>query len=156
MSKPTVDYLKTIMPGQSESWYHRIASDILCGKMALPMIEGVPLPAITIALSSPPPTVNPARQRFTEGIHRSEPVAPPRPSANIPNTVGEALQQATHKPKRPTQPANATTKWKLEHLVHSDKRAAERLAVQVAFSHPDKSEQWCWEKAIFDLERDRF
>jgi hypothetical protein len=153
MSKPTVTYLQTIMPGQPDAWYDRIASDILCGKMPLPMVEGVPLPAITI---TPPPTVNPARQRFTEGIHRSAPAAPPRPSSNIPNTVGEALQQATHKPKRPNQLANATTKGKLERLVHSDKRAAERLAAQVAFSHPDKSEQWCWEKAIFDLERDRF
>jgi hypothetical protein len=146
MSKSTVAYLQTIMPGQSEAWYERIASDILSGKMPLPKVEGVPAPVAT---------VNPARQRFTEGIHRSAPVTPPRPSANIPNTVGEALQQATHKPKRPAQPANGSTKGKLERLVHSDKRAAERLAAQVAFSHPDKSEQWCWEKAIFDLERDR-
>lgn len=154
MAKSTVNYLKTIMPGQSEAWYDRIASDILCGKMPLPKVEGVPAPVATIE-PAPPTTVNPARQRFTEGTRRSEPVSPPRPSANIPNTVGEALQQATHKPKRPTQPANATTKGKLERLVHSDKNAAARLAAQVAFSNPDKSEQWCWEKAIFDLERDR-
>jgi hypothetical protein len=153
MSKSTVDYLKTIMPGQSEVWYHRIASEILCGKMPLPKVEGVPAPTATI---EPPPTVNPERHRFTEGIHRSTPAAPPRPSANIPNTVGEALQQAAHKPTRPKQPANASTKWKLERLVHSDKHAAERLAAQVAFTNPGKSDQWCWEKAIFDLERDRF
>jgi hypothetical protein len=153
MSKPTVDYLKTIMPGQSEAWYDRIASDILCGKMPLPKVAEVPAPTATI---EPPPTVNPARQRFTEGTHRSAPSAPPRPSANIPNTVGEALQQATHKPKRPAQPANAATKGKLERLVHSDKRAAERLAAQVSLANPGKSEQWCWEKAIYDLQRDRF
>jgi hypothetical protein len=137
MSKSTVTYLKAIMPGQPEAWYERIAGDILCGKMPLPKVEGVSVPAATI---EPPPIIN---------------QSPPRPSANIPNTVGEALQQATLKPKRPAQPANATTKWKLERLVHGDNKAADRLAAQVSFANPDKSEQWCWEKAICDLARDR-
>jgi hypothetical protein len=150
MATSTVNYLKTMMPGQPEAWYERIAGDILCGKMPLPKFEDVPVPTATI---EPPPIINQARQRFTESTPK--PVAPLRPSANIPNTVGEALQQATLKPKRPAQPANATTKWKLERLVHSDKKAAERLAAQVSSSNPGKSEQWCWEKAICDLERDR-
>jgi hypothetical protein len=47
------------------------------------------------------------------------------------------------------------TKYRLRTLVHSDHNAAERLVAQVAFAHPDKTEQWCWDKAIFDLERDR-
>jgi hypothetical protein len=158
MATSTVNYLKTIMPGQPEAWYDRIASDIHCGKMPLPMVEGVPLPAGTIAPPPPPTKVNPARQRFTEGIHRRnspKPLVTTKPVANTPNTVGEALQQARQKPKRPAQPASAATKWELERLVHSDKNTAERLAAQVAFANPDKSEQWCWEKAIFDLERDR-
>jgi hypothetical protein len=150
MSKSTVNYLKAIMPGQPEAWYESIAGDILCGKMPLPKVEGVSVPTATI---EPPPIINQARQRFTEPT--PEPVAPPRPSSNIPNTVGEALQQATLKPKRPAQPANATTKWKLERMVHGDNKAAARLAAQVSFANPDKSEQWCWEKAICDLARDR-
>lgn len=130
MNNPTVDYLKEIMPGQSDVWYQRIAGDVIAGKMPLPKVEGVPIPE---ALAPPEPTVNAARQRFLDGSKRQS------TPANIP--VG--------------QPAKAATKSKLERLTHSDKAAAARLAAQVAFVNPGKSEQWCWEKAIFDLERDR-
>lgn len=130
MNTPTVDYLKEIMPGQTEAWYERIAGDVIAGKMPLPKIEGIVPPE---TLEPPKPVVNEARRRFLHGSKRQS------PPAKIP--VG--------------QPAKAATKSKLERLTHSDKAAAARLAAQVAFVNPGKSEQWCWEKAIFDLERDR-
>ncbi len=35
------------------------------------------------------------------------------------------------------------------------KQAAKRLIQQVQRSHPDRSRDWCADKALFDLERDR-
>jgi hypothetical protein len=46
-------------------------------------------------------------------------------------------------------------KSKLEKLCGSDYRLAQRLVDGIQFDHPDRSEQWCWEKAIRDMERDR-
>ncbi|GEM_PF-3164234 len=45
---------------------------------------------------------------------------------------------------------------KLIRSLGGDRRAAERLVSQLQYKFPDKSENWCWEKAISDLERDRF
>lgn len=130
-----IAHLQKVMPGQSDAWYSRIADEITAGRMPLPKIDNAEVP--TIATKT------------------ERPAASPRPSAHIPNTVGDAMRQAKQRITRPAQSANATTKWKLERLVHSDKKAAERLAAQVAFANPNQSEQWCWEKAIYDLERDR-
>ncbi len=46
-------------------------------------------------------------------------------------------------------------KSKLEKLCGSDYRLAQRLVDGVRLDHPDRTEQWCWEKAIWDMERDR-
>jgi hypothetical protein len=47
------------------------------------------------------------------------------------------------------------TESRLLRLVNYDRQMAERLAESVRAKNPDKTEQWCWEKAIWDLERDR-
>lgn len=36
-----------------------------------------------------------------------------------------------------------------------DRRLSERLVERIAFNHPDRSQRWCVEKAIYDLQRDR-
>ncbi len=47
----------------------------------------------------------------------------------------------------------------LEHqligMMHGDRAAAMRLVKLVREKHPGQSAQWCYEKAIADLERDR-
>lgn len=186
-AKSTVAYLRNVIPGQTDAWYDRIASEILAGRMPLPRIEVEPLPerpplTINLIQERPAPetevepallpnAINPARQRYLDSNDRPAPSTKPksktkqlkqgtyqapRSKANLPDTAGAAIRQAqTAKPKAKRQPASATTKWKLENLVRGDKGAAARLAAKVAFDHPDKSEQWCWEKAIFDLTRDR-
>jgi hypothetical protein len=46
-------------------------------------------------------------------------------------------------------------KSKLEKLCGSDYRLAQRLVDGIRADHPDRPEQWCWEKAVWDMERDR-
>jgi hypothetical protein len=50
--------------------------------------------------------------------------------------------------------ARATRK-RLVGLVGGNKAIAQRLVVDVQRRNPGRTEQWCWEKAIYDVERDR-
>jgi hypothetical protein len=47
------------------------------------------------------------------------------------------------------------TQRSLVRLVGGNRDVAERLVRQVQLHHPDRPAQWCWEKAIYDLQRDR-
>lgn len=44
---------------------------------------------------------------------------------------------------------------KLINLLNGNRSAAERLLEQTRYKHPGHSENWYWEKVIYDLERDR-
>ena len=44
---------------------------------------------------------------------------------------------------------------RLIRLLNGDAGAAQRLVEQTRLRHPDRSESWCLEKVIDDLERDR-
>ncbi|MBD2040685.1 tetratricopeptide repeat protein [Microcoleus sp. FACHB-672] len=44
---------------------------------------------------------------------------------------------------------------KLINLLNGNRSAAERLIEQTRYKNPGKSENWYWEKVIYDLERDR-
>jgi hypothetical protein len=50
---------------------------------------------------------------------------------------------------------SSKTSLKLIQLSGHDRNRAERLVKKVQIDNPDRQTQWCWEKAIFDLERDR-
>jgi hypothetical protein len=53
-------------------------------------------------------------------------------------------------------PMNRSRSYKaLLKLVNGDRRTAERLLTHLQERYPEKSEQWCIEKAIWDLRRDR-
>ncbi|MEM9162094.1 MAG: hypothetical protein AAGC54_03375 [Cyanobacteria bacterium P01_F01_bin.4] len=47
------------------------------------------------------------------------------------------------------------TRQRLMGLVNGNRAVADRLVSRVRSQNPDRSEQWCWEKAIYDIERDR-
>ena len=47
------------------------------------------------------------------------------------------------------------TRQQLLRLTGGNVSVAERLVERVRSRHPERSEQWCWEKAIYDIERDR-
>lgn len=47
------------------------------------------------------------------------------------------------------------TRKQLLRLVGGNASVAQRLVQDVSDRNPDRPEQWCWEKAIYDIERDR-
>lgn len=47
------------------------------------------------------------------------------------------------------------TRKELLGLVGGKATVAQRLVSDVSDRNPGRSEQWCWEKAIYDIERDR-
>ena len=47
------------------------------------------------------------------------------------------------------------TRRQLLRLVGGNHNVAERLVDQVRVRYPNHNEQWCWEKAIYDIQRDR-
>jgi hypothetical protein len=62
---------------------------------------------------------------------------------------------STNRLGRTTASANRLHQRQLLSLLHDDRQAAERLINQVQQNHPDRSIDWCVEKAIYDLQRDR-
>lgn len=48
-----------------------------------------------------------------------------------------------------------STRQKLLRLVGGNAAVAQRLVSDVQQRNPGRNEQWCWEKAIYDIERDR-
>ena len=50
---------------------------------------------------------------------------------------------------------NRSTRQQLMRLVNGNQAVADRLISRVRSQHPDRSEQWWWEKAIYDIQRDR-
>ncbi|MGB3765303.1 MAG: hypothetical protein WA947_01995 [Phormidesmis sp.] len=48
-----------------------------------------------------------------------------------------------------------STRRQLLGLVGGNATVAERLVSDLQAHNPGRSEQWCWEKAIYDIERDR-
>lgn len=83
-----------------------------------------------------------------------------------------ALQQVTPSPPPPTtlqpfslprdtasqpslSPSSRQLQSQLYSLLGGDRERAERLVNQAKKKHPEMSEDWYWEKAIADLERDR-
>lgn len=55
----------------------------------------------------------------------------------------------------PESIADAHLQNQLFALVGGDKGTANRLVEQLKQNHPDMSENWYWQRAIADLERDR-
>ncbi len=53
------------------------------------------------------------------------------------------------------QRVNGQTQRQLMRLVGGNRAVAERLVDQVRVRYPNHNEQWCWEKAIYDIQRDR-
>ena len=61
-----------------------------------------------------------------------------------------------HLNNRKLRPQHPHLKRKLLKLLGGNQSTAHRLIQQSQLRHPDKSADWHWEKAIYDLERDRW
>jgi hypothetical protein len=57
---------------------------------------------------------------------------------------------------RKFRPQHAQLERKLLKLLGGNQNTAHRLIQQSRLRYPDKSADWHWEKAIYDLERDRW
>lgn len=79
--------------------------------------------------------------------------APPEP-VNSPSKITRWGPQGVILGGKTTHSADSSTKYKLYYLT-KDWNISERLVRQVLYNNPGQSEQWAYEKAIFDLERDR-
>ncbi len=58
--------------------------------------------------------------------------------------------------KRNFRPQQAKLERKLLKLLGGKHKIADRLINQSRIKYPDKPADWHWEKAIYDLERDRW
>ncbi|HEY9647421.1 MAG TPA: hypothetical protein V6C88_13670 [Chroococcidiopsis sp.] len=50
---------------------------------------------------------------------------------------------------------NRAVRQQLMRLLNGDRNTAERLLQDARFRYPGKSENWYWEKVVYDLRRDR-
>ena len=57
---------------------------------------------------------------------------------------------------RKLRPQHPQLERKLLKLLGGNQNTAQRLIQQSQLRYPDKSADWHWEKAIYDLERDRW
>ncbi|WP_310430110.1 hypothetical protein [Chamaesiphon sp. VAR_48_metabat_135_sub] len=66
------------------------------------------------------------------------------------------ISRKNNSPSRNFRPRQAHLERKLLKLLGNNRRTAHRLIQQSRLRYPDKSADWHWEKAIYDLERDRW
>jgi hypothetical protein len=57
---------------------------------------------------------------------------------------------------QPSGKVDRQTQSKLTRLLGGNQKTINRLVEQSRFRNPDRSEQWHWEKVLYDLERDRW
>ncbi len=66
------------------------------------------------------------------------------------------ISKRSNKPSRNFRPQHSHLERKLLKLLGNNHSTAHRLIQQSRLRYPDKSADWHWEKAIYDLERDRW
>lgn len=87
-----------------------------------------------------------------------QPLQPPQPVVH-PETVGYSQRELSQPVKFSKSAARSSVSWKVKNrlntLINGDMKTADRLLESTRLRNPERSEQWVWEKVIFDLERDR-
>jgi hypothetical protein len=82
------------------------------------------------------------------------------PESVTSKSVQKSLEKIISKSQKPfsaqpVQLVKKVTMQRLLSLVNGDMETAKRLVIQAREKNPVRDEQWCWEKVIYDLERDR-
>ena len=62
---------------------------------------------------------------------------------------------SSHRSAKSQSRVNGATRRQLLRMVGGNRDVALRLVSTVQDHYPGRSEQWCWEKAIYDIQRDR-
>jgi hypothetical protein len=73
---------------------------------------------------------------------------------SLPSRLAARRSRDAHS-RHSSRRVNRATRQRLMRLVNGNQAVADRLVQRVRSQNPDRSEQWWWEKAIYDLERDR-
>ncbi|MBD2101788.1 hypothetical protein [Leptolyngbya sp. FACHB-261] len=131
-------------PNRSEQWhFEKVIGDLKTGFNGWMLITKAN-PTSNLEDS---PTVSQQRPPAVPSKHRLErintPVSPPKP-LNLPIRKPVSLQ-----------PVPKSLEKQLLSMVSGNRGLALRLVESVKVKNPDRSDTWCWEKAISDLERDR-
>jgi hypothetical protein len=85
-------------------------------------------------------------------LRKQQSQSPSFPGVN-PAGMSGVMSNIPHNP--PPRTINPSLENKLVSLLAGDINAAERLVYQVKQEYPGMPENWYWERAIADLERDR-
>lgn len=107
-----------------------------------------PRPQKPLTLPSPPKS-----SRGTYGLQSGKRQAQ-LPNLSIPNSINAEQLNQRSGTRRQAKAINRGVPYKILRLMHNDTAAADRLFEQVSRSNPDKDERWCWEKVLWDLQRD--
>lgn len=87
-------------------------------------------------------------------LNKQQSHSPPTTSVNS-SSVDGITSNIGNKDNPPPGILNPSLENKLVNLLTGDVNAAERLVNQVKQEYPGMPENWYWERAIADLERDR-
>jgi cytochrome c biogenesis protein ResB len=77
-----------------------------------------------------------------------------RPRWGRQSLQSSGFKQATRAHRRTSAKVSGKLRRDLIRIA-GNAQVAERLVSNLRAKHPDRQENWYWEKAIFDLERDR-
>ncbi|MBF2025618.1 MAG: hypothetical protein IGS48_02465 [Oscillatoriales cyanobacterium C42_A2020_001] len=168
-----VETVREAYPGKSMQWcIEKAIYDLRFGKKSIK-------PNATLSrwgegggtFNSSPTSSKPASQPVATPSKTTKPalqLPPPPPPNSALSSPTQPKQETLFAPSLPDlaalarakrqtvvrQPANESTKQKLFTLA-GNRAVAMRLVERIQTANPDRSEQWVYEKAIYDLERDR-
>lgn len=138
-AKSLVTVAQSTYPGNTALWYlMKVISDLEQQQAEYFRQRRLP---------SAPATVRPTQPQAapTQSVQGRQPLPPFQPWRPTP----------TGAPTQHHQPPSRQVQQKLLALVQGNQQTADRLVEHTRKANPLQSEQWVWEKVIFDLERDR-
>jgi hypothetical protein len=104
----------------------------------------------------PKPTSKPKPEPVPKPVIAKLPAPPKSSSSSVPDSIDLKSLEKLRKRKtaRPIA-VNRGAPHEVLQLLRSDRAVANRLFAHVSSMNPGESEKWCWDKVVWDLERDR-
>jgi hypothetical protein len=123
--------------------------------LAMSLITALAIALVSILIKEIENQQKPTRQPNsykTTSTHRTR-LPPLNPVTHLPSASNPLKLPKLS--KHSTLEVFESTEKRLYSLVGGNKKTATRLLESVRDRNPGRSEQWIWEKVIYDLERDR-